>query len=60
MARLLELRDERAGICSQGKMIPPMLAALEGAADPAPYRTPKGGGWILSWSGGKLAALSRL
>ncbi len=60
VARLLELRDERAGICSQGKMIPPMLAALEGAADPAPYRTPKGGGWILSWSGGKLAALSRL
>jgi 8-oxo-(d)GTP phosphatase len=59
-ARLLELRDERAGICSQGKMIPPMLAALQGADDPAPYRTPKGGGWILSWSGGKLAALSRL
>jgi 8-oxo-dGTP pyrophosphatase MutT (NUDIX family) len=59
-ARLLELRGERAGICSQGKMIPPMLAALQGADDPAPYRTPKGGGWVLSWSDGKLAALSRL
>lgn len=59
-ARLLELRDERAVICSQGKMIPPMLAALEGADDAAPYRTPKGGGWILSWSGGELAARSRL
>jgi 8-oxo-(d)GTP phosphatase len=59
-ARLLELRAERAGICSQGKVIPPMLAALTGADDPAPYKTPKGGGWILSWSGGKLAALSRL
>jgi 8-oxo-dGTP diphosphatase len=59
-ARLLELRGEWAGICSQGKMIPPLLAALAGADDPAPYRTPKGGGWILSWSGEKLAALSRL
>lgn len=59
-ARLLELRGERTVICSQGKMIPPMLATLAGVDDPAPYRTPKGGGWVLSWSDGKLAALSRL
>jgi 8-oxo-dGTP diphosphatase len=59
--RLLELRDgERAAICSQGKLIPPLLAELVGADDPEQYRTPKGGGWILSWSDRKLAALSRL
>ena len=59
--RLVELRaGDRAVICSQGKLIPPLLAELAGAGDPEPYRTPKGGGWALSWSGGKLAALSRL
>jgi 8-oxo-(d)GTP phosphatase len=60
-ARLVELRaTERAAICSQGKVIPPMLAALAGVDDPAPYKTPKGGGWILSWSGETLVALSAL
>jgi 8-oxo-dGTP pyrophosphatase MutT (NUDIX family)/phosphohistidine phosphatase SixA len=59
--RLSELRDgPRAAICSQGKLMPPMLALLDGASDPAPYRTPKGGGWIVSWSGEKLVALSPL
>jgi 8-oxo-(d)GTP phosphatase len=59
--RLVELRDgARAAICSQGKLIPPLLAELLGADNPEPYKTPKGGGWILSWSGRKLAALSRL
>jgi 8-oxo-dGTP diphosphatase len=59
--RLTELRDgETAVICSQGKLIPPLLALLEGVDDPAPYRTPKGGGWVLSWSGAWPVALSRL
>jgi len=59
--RLAELRDgERAVICSQGKLIPPLLAAVAGVRDPAPYKTPKGGGWVLSWSDEKLIGLSRL
>jgi 8-oxo-dGTP diphosphatase len=34
-------------ICSQGKLIPPLLAALAGG-DPHAYATPKGAGWVLS------------
>jgi 8-oxo-dGTP diphosphatase len=60
-ARLAEIRDdEPAAICSQGKIIPPLLAFLCGADDPQPYKTPKGGGWVLSWSGEELSGLSRL
>jgi 8-oxo-dGTP diphosphatase len=60
-ARLAELREgATAAICSQGKLMPPLLASLTDAADPAPYKTPKGGGWLLAWSGETLAALSRL
>jgi 8-oxo-dGTP diphosphatase len=60
-ARLAELRDgPTAAICSQGKIMPPLLAMLAGADDPAPYKTPKGGGWVLSWVGEKPVALSRL
>jgi 8-oxo-dGTP diphosphatase len=59
--RLAELgAGGTTAICSQGKLIPPALAALRGEADPAPYKTPKGGGWVISWSGGRPAALSRL
>ncbi|MEV4638616.1 NUDIX hydrolase [Actinoplanes sp. NPDC049548] len=60
-ARLTELRDgARTAICSQGKVIPDLLALLDGAPDAAPYKTPKGDGWVLSWSGDRLVALSRL
>jgi 8-oxo-(d)GTP phosphatase len=59
--RLAELRDgPTSAICSQGKLMPPLLAMLTGADDPEPYKTPKGGGWILSWSGARLVAVSRL
>jgi 8-oxo-(d)GTP phosphatase len=59
--RLAELRDgPTAAICSQGKLIPPLLATLTGAEDPEPYKTPKGGGWILSWSSARLLGVSRL
>jgi 8-oxo-(d)GTP phosphatase len=59
--RLGELREgATAAICSQGKVIPPLLASLLGEDDPAPYKTPKGTGWLLSWSGDTLSALSRL
>ncbi|MGA5302992.1 NUDIX hydrolase [Nucisporomicrobium flavum] len=62
-ARLAELRDgERVAICSQGKVIPGLLASLDGDGDgdPADYKTPKGSGWVLTWSGDRLAALSRI
>lgn len=59
--RLAELRDaEPAVICSQGKLMPPLLALLDGGEDPAEYKTPKGGGWVLSWAGVRLAGLGRL
>ena len=59
--RLAELRDgEPVAICSQGKVMPPLLALLDGRKDASAYRTPKGGGWVLSWSGARLVALSRL
>jgi 8-oxo-dGTP diphosphatase len=59
--RLADLRaGGTAAICSQGKVIPPLLAALRGEEDPAPFKTPKGKGWLLSWSGDSLSALSRL
>ena len=60
-SRLAELRaGDTAAVCSQGKVIPPLLASLRGEEDPAPYKTPKGGGWLLSWSGDNLSGLSRL
>jgi 8-oxo-dGTP diphosphatase len=62
VARLAELRDDgmTTVIGSQGKVMPPLLALLESTDDPTPYKTPKGGGWLLSWSGADLAGLSRL
>jgi 8-oxo-dGTP diphosphatase len=37
-------------VCSQGGLIPGLLAALTGAAEPA-LRTPKGEGWVISFHG---------
>ncbi|GAA2545120.1 8-oxo-(d)GTP phosphatase [Winogradskya consettensis] len=60
-ARLAELRDGPAvAVCSQGKVIPGLLALLENAGDDQPYKTAKGDGWVLTWSGGELVALSRI
>jgi 8-oxo-dGTP pyrophosphatase MutT (NUDIX family)/phosphohistidine phosphatase SixA len=59
--RLAELRaDGVAVICSQGKVIPPLLALLHGAEDPEAYKTPKGGAWLLTWSDDRLIGLTRL
>ena len=59
--RLAELRDgPTAAICSQGKLLPGLLATLTGTDAPEPYKTPKGGGWILSWAGAQLIGVSRL
>jgi len=60
--RLLELRPAGGTpvICSQGKIMPAMLAALHDEDDPAPYKTPKGDGWLLTFAGDRLLAASRL
>lgn len=61
MQRLLELvPGPTPVICSQGKVIPFLLAALHNEDDHAPYKTPKGGGWVLTWSGDRLLGLSRI
>ncbi|GAA0458665.1 putative hydrolase MutT/NUDIX [Paractinoplanes deccanensis] len=59
--RLLDLRSHGLTVvCSQGKLIPRLLATLADAADPAPYKTSKGEGWLLTWSGERLLGSSRL
>ncbi|MBG0562010.1 NUDIX hydrolase [Actinoplanes aureus] len=60
-ARLTQLRtDERVVVCSQGKVIPPLLALLHGVEDDEPFKTRKGDGWLLTWSGERLLDASRL
>ena len=59
--RLAQLRaTERVVVCSQGKLMPQLLASLTGAPDPEPFRTRKGDGWLLTWSGDRLLDASRL
>jgi 8-oxo-dGTP diphosphatase len=59
--RLLDLRaGDVAVICSQGKLMPTMVAALHDEDDPTLYRTPKGTGWLLTWSGDRLLGASRV
>ncbi len=49
-------------ICSQGKVIPPLLTDLHPANATATegYRTPKGTGWLLALSGTGVVAADRL
>jgi 8-oxo-dGTP pyrophosphatase MutT (NUDIX family)/broad specificity phosphatase PhoE len=54
------LTGERTVVCSQGKVIPPLLALLDGADGVERYRTPKGTGWALSFAGDRLIGLDRL
>ncbi|MGK5678811.1 NUDIX hydrolase [Actinoplanes sp. URMC 104] len=59
--RLLDLRSGGLpAICSQGKIIPHLLAALRDEADAEPYKTPKGQAWLLTWSGDQLLEPTRL
>jgi 8-oxo-dGTP diphosphatase len=59
--RLLDLRSPAVTvICSQGKVMPTLVATLRDEADPAPYKAPKGTGWLLTWSGDRLLDASRL
>ena len=49
---------EPVAVCSQGKVIPGALERLTGRADD--FTTPKGGGWLLAFSGPRLVAADRL
>ncbi|WP_127497385.1 NUDIX hydrolase [Actinoplanes solisilvae] len=56
--RLLDLRDGGGvpAICSQGKIIPHLLATLLDEDDAEPYKTAKGDSWLLTWCGERLLA----
>jgi 8-oxo-dGTP diphosphatase len=60
-ARLRSLADSGGCVvvCSQGGLIPPVLARLNRATPPR-YRTAKGAGWALSFAGNNLAALDAI
>jgi 8-oxo-dGTP pyrophosphatase MutT (NUDIX family) len=59
-ARLAQERTaDRVVVCSQGKVMPPLLASIAGDPDVAAYHTAKGEGWLLTWSGETLLGISR-
>ncbi|BCY14579.1 NUDIX hydrolase [Actinoplanes sp. L3-i22] len=59
-ARLAQVRTAgRVVVCSQGKVIPALLASVARDPDVAAYRTRKGEGWLLTWSGERLLGISR-
>ena len=59
--RLLDLRTGGVTVvCSQGKLMPTLLATLRDETDPAPWKTAKGEGWLLTWSGDRLLDPYRL
>jgi 8-oxo-dGTP diphosphatase len=59
-ARLAEVRKAgRVVVCSQGKLMPQLLASLQRDVDVEAYRTRKGEGWLLTWSGEQLLGISR-
>jgi 8-oxo-dGTP diphosphatase len=46
-------------VCSQGKLIPNVLAVLSGRAA-SDFRTPKGTGWVLSFDDRSLVTIDEL
>lgn len=64
VAALRELAAEKTPVvvCSQGKVIPPALAALRPANATAieAYDTPKGSGWLLAFAGADAVAADPL
>jgi 8-oxo-(d)GTP phosphatase len=61
-ARALRAIAARGGVpvvCSQGELIPPTLAELTGRGVPQ-FHTPKGSGWMLSFTGERLVGFDFL
>jgi 8-oxo-dGTP pyrophosphatase MutT (NUDIX family)/phosphohistidine phosphatase SixA len=60
--RLAELAADGADFvaCSQGKVMPAALAHLLGSETPDDFRTAKGGGWLVAFSGERAVAADRL
>ncbi|MEJ3744213.1 NUDIX domain-containing protein [Actinomycetes bacterium KLBMP 9797] len=58
--RALAVAAGGATVCSQGKVIPPALAALAGIGGTKAWATPKGTGWLLAFAGTHLAGADRL
>jgi 8-oxo-dGTP diphosphatase len=59
-ARLAEVRKAgRVVVCSQGKLMPHLLASLGPDSEVEAFHTPKGEGWLLTWSGERLLGISR-
>ncbi|MDG4792594.1 NUDIX hydrolase [Micromonospora sp. WMMD1082] len=54
----LAAAGEPVAVCSQGKVIPGALERLAGQC--GDYRTSKGGGWLLAFTGDRLLAADRL
>ncbi|RZU73905.1 8-oxo-dGTP diphosphatase [Micromonospora kangleipakensis] len=54
----LAAAGERVAVCSQGKVLPGALERLAGRVDD--FTTPKGGGWLLAFTGDRLLAADRL
>lgn len=54
----LAVAGDPVAVCSQGRVIPGMLERLTGRADD--FTTPKGGGWLLAFTGDRLAGADRL
>ncbi|SBT53063.1 NUDIX domain-containing protein [Micromonospora auratinigra] len=54
----LAAAGDPVAVCSQGKLIPGMLERLTGRSDD--LTTPKGGGWLLAFTGDRLHAADRL
>ncbi|SCG37549.1 NUDIX hydrolase [Micromonospora inositola] len=54
----LAAAGEPVAVCSQGKVLPGALERLAGRADD--FTTPKGGGWLLAFTGDRLVAADRL
>jgi 8-oxo-dGTP diphosphatase len=60
--RMLSGESGATVVCSQGKVIPPLLAALRpaNATKVEEFQTPKGTGWLLAFAGDKLVCADRL
>jgi 8-oxo-dGTP pyrophosphatase MutT (NUDIX family) len=60
--RRLALSATTTVVCSQGKLIPPLLRALSpaNATASASYETPKGSGWLLAFCGTDVLAADRV